>query len=189
MWNIHNRIYVMFYFQKAWFTKVQLWQILKEIYVIKVHRTLKKILFLSLKTADPDPLASDSFFYTPPLKCGEVLCYTLRCLSVRPSVRPCLPFPIDNLSIYSWNFFKFCIRPFLTELLPFFILEKWFLACYSLLFMISEWNFTDMLHIKGYILWLRTVTLTFPVCELSALDRSEKRFLTYCSFTTWNIWI
>ena len=25
--------------------------------------------------------------YTPPLKCGEVLCYTLRCLSVRPSVR------------------------------------------------------------------------------------------------------
>ena len=26
-------------------------------------------------------------FYTPPLKCGEVLCYTLRCLSVRPSVR------------------------------------------------------------------------------------------------------
>ena len=27
-------------------------------------------------------------FYTPPLKCGEVLCYTLRCLSVCPSVRP-----------------------------------------------------------------------------------------------------
>ena len=46
-----------------------------------------------------------------------------------------------------------------------------------------------MLHIKGYILWLRTVPLTFPVCELSALDRSEKRFLTYCSFTIWNIWI
>ena len=61
-------------------------------------------------------------FYTPPLKCGEVLCYTLRCLSVcpsvrpsvcpsvRPSVRPCSPFPIDNLSIYSRNFFKFCIH-------------------------------------------------------------------------------
>ena len=45
-------------------------------------------------------------FYTPPLKCGEVLCYTLRCLSVRPSA----PFPIDNLSIYSRNFFKFCIH-------------------------------------------------------------------------------
>ena len=68
-------------------------------------------------------------------------------VSVRPSVRPCSPFPIDNLSIYSRNFFKFCIhivigksgmgllmgkiRSFLTELLPFFVLEKWFLACYS----------------------------------------------------------
>ena len=49
-------------------------------------------------------------FYTPPLKCGEVLCYTLRCLSVCPSVRPSAPFPIDNLSIYSRNFFKFCIH-------------------------------------------------------------------------------
>ena len=69
-------------------------------------------------------------------------------VSVRPSVRPCSPFPIDNLSIYSRNFFSnFAyillsamsgmgllmgkIRPFLTELLPFFVLEKWFLACYS----------------------------------------------------------
>ena len=66
---------------------------------------------------------------------------------VRPSVRPCSPFPIDNLSIYSRNFSNFAyillsamsgmgllmgkIRPFLTELLPFFVLEKWFLACYS----------------------------------------------------------
>ena len=45
-------------------------------------------------------------FYTPPLKCGGVLCYTFRCLSVHP----CSPFPIDNLSIYSWNSFKFCIH-------------------------------------------------------------------------------
>ena len=30
--------------------------------------------------------------------------------SVRLSVRPCSPFPIDNLSIYSRNFFKFCIH-------------------------------------------------------------------------------
>ena len=30
--------------------------------------------------------------------------------SVRPSVRPSAPFPINNLSIYSWNFFKFCIH-------------------------------------------------------------------------------
>ena len=52
----------------------------------------------------------ETHFYTPPLKCGEVLCYTLRCLSVCPSVRPCSPFPIDNLSIYSRIFFKFCIH-------------------------------------------------------------------------------
>ena len=30
--------------------------------------------------------------------------------SVCPSVRPSAPFPIDNLSIYSRNFFKFCIH-------------------------------------------------------------------------------
>ena len=29
---------------------------------------------------------------------------------VCPSVRPCSPFPIDNLSIYSRIFFKFCIH-------------------------------------------------------------------------------
>ena len=49
-------------------------------------------------------------FYTLPLKCGGVICYTFRCLSLRPSVRPCSTFPIDNLSIYSRNFFKFCIH-------------------------------------------------------------------------------
>ena len=49
-------------------------------------------------------------FLYPATKCGEVLCYTLRCLSVCPSVRPSAPFPIDNLSIYSRNFFKFCIH-------------------------------------------------------------------------------
>ena len=56
--------------------------------------------------------------------------------------------------------------------------------------MISEWNFTDMLHIKGYILWLRTVTLTFPVCELSALDWIKKCFLPVvpllCGIFKWN---
>ena len=31
-------------------------------------------------------------------------------VSVRLSVRPCSPFPIDNLSIYSRIFFKFCIH-------------------------------------------------------------------------------
>ena len=47
-----------------------------------------------------------SFFIPHHLKCGGVLCYTFRCLSVRP----CSPFPIDNLSIYSTVFFKFCIH-------------------------------------------------------------------------------
>ena len=37
------------------------------------------------------------------------VCPSVR-LSVRPSVRPSAPFPIDNLSIYSRNFFKFCIH-------------------------------------------------------------------------------
>ena len=45
-------------------------------------------------------------YYTPPHFSVGVLCYTFRCLSVRP----CSPFPINNLSIYSRNFFKFCIH-------------------------------------------------------------------------------
>ena len=53
-------------------------------------------------------------FYTPPHFSVGVLCYTFRCLSVHPSVRrsvrPCSPFLIDNLSIYSRNYFKFCIH-------------------------------------------------------------------------------
>ena len=51
-----------------------------------------------------------SHFYTPPHFSVGVLCYTFRCLSVCPSVRPCSPFPIDNLSNYSRIFFKFCIH-------------------------------------------------------------------------------
>ena len=47
-------------------------------------------------------------FYTLSHFSVGVLCYTFRCLSVCPSVRPCSPFLIDNLSIYSRNFFKFC---------------------------------------------------------------------------------
>ena len=68
-------------------------------------------------------------------------------VSVRPSVHPCSPFPIDNLSIYSRNFFKFCIHIVIGEewygivngqnpsifngVTALFVLEKWFLACYS----------------------------------------------------------
>ena len=75
-----------------------------------VHSRVLKFRIATFDMAD-DSHKIPYLFYTPPLKCGEVLCYTLRCLSaVRPSVRPCSPFPIDNLSIYSRNFFKFCIH-------------------------------------------------------------------------------
>ena len=165
-------------------------------------------------------------------------------------IRPCSLFPIDNLSIYAQNFFKFCIHIVIgdewygivngqnptifdgvTALSAF---KKRFLACYSftvyaiwmklhryvehqrlhifskdrhpylssswvirpwmidlkngfwpvvhLLYGVSEWNFTDMLTIKGYILWERIVTLSFPDCELSTLDWSEIWFLTCSSF-------
>ena len=79
------------------------------------HKQVKK-LSVSANSVDTDEMPHLVAFhrglhcYTPPLKCGEVLCYTLRCLSVCPSVRPCSPFPIDNLIIYSRNFFKFCIH-------------------------------------------------------------------------------
>ena len=47
-----------------------------------------------------------------------------------------------------------------------------------------------MFHIKGNILWLRTVTLTFPVCGLSALNWIKKCFLPavplLCGIFKWN---
>ena len=73
--------------------------------------------------------------------------------------------------------------------LPLIDLKNGFWPVVHLLYGISEWNFTDMLIIKGYILWLRIFTLTFPVHELSTLDWSEKWFLTCSSFTIWNIWM
>ena len=75
-------------------------------------------------------------------------------VSVRPSLRLCSPFPINNLSIYSRIFFKFCIHivigdewygivngqnpSILTESVPFFVLENGFWPVIPLLFMISE---------------------------------------------------
>ena len=73
--------------------------------------------------------------------------------------------------------------------LPLIDLKNGFWPVVHLLYGISEWNFTDMLNIKGYIFLVRTVTLTFPVHELSALDWSEKWFLTCSSFTVWSIWM
>ena len=73
--------------------------------------------------------------------------------------------------------------------LPLIDLKNGFWPVVHLLYGISEWNFTDMLNIKGYIFLVRIVTLTFPVHELSALDWSEKWFLTCSSFTIWSIWM
>ena len=50
-----------------------------------------------------------NIYYTPPHFSGEVLCYTLPCLSVRPSVRA-HHFRSITWSIYSRIFFKFCIH-------------------------------------------------------------------------------
>ena len=73
--------------------------------------------------------------------------------------------------------------------LPLIDLKNGFWPVVHLLYGISEWNFTDMLNIKGYIFLVRTVTLTFPVHELSAPDWSEKWFFTCSSFTIWSIWM
>ena len=66
--------------------------------------------------------------------------------------------------------------------LPLIDLKNGFWPVVHLLYGVSEWNFTGMLSIKGYILWVRIVTLTFPDCELSTLDWSENWFLTCSSF-------
>ena len=87
---------------------------------------------------------------------------------------------IDNLNIYLLK----NVKNWKCENLP---IRALFLRCAS--YGISEWNFTDMLNIKGYIFLVRTVTLTFPVHELSALDWSEKWFLTCSSYTIWSIWM
>ena len=58
------------------------------------------------------PLTHSQFLYPATKVWRGIMLYpsvSVR-LSVRPSVRPCSPFPIDNLSIYSRNFFKFCIH-------------------------------------------------------------------------------
>ena len=65
---------------------------------------------------------------------------------------------------------------------PLIDLKNGFWPVVHLLYGVSEWNFTDMLTIKGYILWVRIITLTFPDCELSTLDWSENWFLTCSSF-------
>ena len=65
---------------------------------------------------------------------------------------------------------------------PLIVLKNGFWPVVHWLYGVSEWNFTDMLTIKGYILWVRIVILAFPDCELSNLDWSENWFLTCSSF-------
>ena len=67
------------------------------------------------------------------------------------------------------------IRPFSMELLPFLPLKKGFWPVILLLFMISEWNFTDMLNSKGYILQRRTV-LPFQFMSYPPLINLENVF-------------
>ena len=101
----------------------------------------------------------------------------------------------ETLQIYFTSKVTYCdkepsLLPFqFMSYLPLIDLKNGFWPVVHLLYGISEWNFTDMLIIKGYILLLRIFTLTFPVHELSTLDWSEKLLLTCSSFTIWNIWM
>ena len=69
--------------------------------------------------------------------------------------------------------------------LPLIDLKNGFWPVVHLLYGISEWNFTDMLTIKGYILWVRIVTLTW----VTALYPLKKWFLACFSFTVYDIWM
>ena len=104
-------------------------------------KILEKLIFWKL-------LKPKSFLYPATLKCRGIMLYLSVSvhLSVRPSVRA------HHFRSITWVFihgifsnFAYIllsamsgmgllmgkIRPFLTELLPFFVLEKWFSACYS----------------------------------------------------------
>ena len=120
-------------------------------------------------------------------------------------IRPCSLFPIDNLSIYAQNVFKFCIHIVIgdewlwivngqnptifdgvTALSPF---KKWFLACYSF----TVYDIWIKLH--RYVEQQRLHITTKD--RLSYLSSSWvirpwliwKMFLTCSSFTIWNIWM
>ena len=120
-------------------------------------------------------------------------------------IRPCSLFPIDNLSIYAQNFFKFCIHIVIgdewygivngqnptifdgvTALSPF---KKWFLACYSFtvydIWMKLHWYVEQQrLHIttKDRHSYLSSSWVIRPWLIW-------KMFLTCSSFTIWNIWM
>ena len=120
-------------------------------------------------------------------------------------IRPCWLFPIDNLSIYAQNFFKFCIHIVIgdewywivngqnatifdgvTALSPF---KKWFLACYSF----TVYDIWMKLH--RYVEQQRlhiTTKDSHSYLSSSWVIRPWliwKMFLTCSSFTIWNIWM
>ena len=118
---------------------------------------------------------------------------------------PCSLFPIDNLSIYAQNFFKFCIHIVIgdewygivngqnptifdgvTALSPF---KKWFLACYSftvydIWMKLHRYVEQQRLHIttKDRHSYLSSSWVISPWLIW-------KMFLTCSSFTIWNIWM
>ena len=120
-------------------------------------------------------------------------------------IRPCSLFPIDNLSIYAQNFFKFCIHIVIgdewygivngqnptifdgvTALSPF---KKWFLACYSF----TVYDIWMKLHryVEQQRLHITTkdrhsyLSSSWVICPWLIW----KLFLTCSSFTIWNIWM
>ena len=120
-------------------------------------------------------------------------------------IRPCSLFPIDNLSIYAQNFFKFCIHIVIgdewygivngqnpatfdgvTALSPF---KKLFLACYSftvydIWMKLHRYVEQQRLHIttKDHHSYLSS---SWVICPWLIW----KMFLTCSSFTIWNIWM
>ena len=118
-------------------------------------------------------------------------------------IRPCSLFPIDNLSIYAQNFFKFCIHIVIgdecygivngqnltifdgvTALFPF---KKWFLACYSftvydIWMKLHRYVEQQRLHTKDRHTYLSSSWVIRPWLIW-------KMFLTCSSFTIWNIWM
>ena len=73
----------------------------------------------------------------------------------------------QSYTLWLWTItltFQFLSYPPLVDLKKMLFL----LTCFSIIIWNDEWNFTDMFNTKGYILWQKTVTLAFLVCELSA---------------------
>ena len=73
--------------------------------------------------------------------------------------------------------------------LPLIDLKNGFWPVVHLLYGISEWNFTDMLVIKGYILWIGLSLLPFQIVSYPPLIDLRIGFWLVVSFTIWSIWM